>query len=1009
MRKTTNYYFKKLKLLLLVFVLAFGPAVMAQQKNSYWSKTKEGSFNKADKVHRASQPSKFEVFNLDLQAFKNAIENAPLRSENSRRSNVVVEFPVADGTFEQFMVSESPIMAPGLAERYPMIKTYKAVGIDDPTATMRFSVTQFGLHSMMLSGKRSSVYIDPYTENRNSYMVYSRNTLGEDLQGFECLVDENIDLGSLTNERSTSRADTDDRKLRTYRLAQSCNGEYGQIFAGSGTVAQQKANVQAQMVLTINRVNEIYERDLAITLVFVANNDAVIYLNPATDPWNGEFNTTTAQTLDNVIGVNNYDIGHNFNTSGGGSAGCLGCVCASQSQTNFHKGRGYTGRPDPTGDPFDIDYVAHEMGHQFDGWHSMNTCSRSGNGSTEVEPASGSSIMGYAGICATNVQNNSDAHFNYVNIRDISANIQTGVSSTCDVETDLVNQPPVANAGADYNIPKSTPYVLRGTATDPDGEASLTYNWSQNDPERAPGNGAPQSAWTVGPLYRSILPSDSPNRYMPKLSDVVAGNLTPTWEVTPSVARNMEFSFIVRDNGSGFAAGIGQTDADLMTVTVENVDPFTVAGPNGGDVWTEGATQTVTWNVGQTDNATINCQTVNILLSTDGGFTYPYTLAAATPNDGTEDINVPSGTLSTTARVMVEAADNIFYDISNSNFNINTNDPDFYFVNTNGDQAICGGTSVSYEFDYFAINGFTDTTGFTVSGNPAGSNVVITPNSLDVSGSFIVDVNNLGGAPAGDYTITVSGTSGSAVKNVDVILTLVDGVCASVANTSYQTSTTLVQFNTIDNASGKPSGYSDYTAISTDVNRESMYDLVVNMNTDGGFTCVSTVWIDWNQDCVFDGSEMYDMGSAIGTANGPAANSPLAVTVPADAVLGTTTMRVVTKYSSAATPCQNGHDGEVEDYSVNVLTSLSVDEFAVSEFSVYPNPNNGTFNVKMSNVTDAITITVFDIRGRRVYTNDYKNISEFNEVINIGNVESGMYLLQVSEGSKRTTKKIIVE
>lgn len=607
MRKTTNYYFKKLKLLLLVFVLAFGPAVMAQQKNSYWSKTKEGSFNKADKVHRASQPSKFEVFNLDLQAFKNAIENAPLRSENSRRSNVVVEFPVADGTFEQFMVSESPIMAPGLAERYPMIKTYKAVGIDDPTATMRFSVTQFGLHAMMLSGKRSSVYIDPYTENRNSYMVYSRNTLGEDLQGFECLVDENIDLGSLSNERSTSRADTDDRKLRTYRLAQSCNGEYGQIFAGSGTVAQQKANVQAQMVLTINRVNEIYERDLAITLVFVANNDAVIYLNPATDPWNGEFNTTTAQTLDNVIGVNNYDIGHNFNTSGGGSAGCLGCVCASQSQTNFHKGRGYTGRPDPTGDPFDIDYVAHEMGHQFDGWHSMNTCSRSGNGSTEVEPASGSSIMGYAGICATNVQNNSDAHFNYVNIRDISANIQTGVSSTCDVETDLVNQPPVANAGADYNIPKSTPYVLRGTATDPDGEASLTYNWSQNDPERAPGNGAPQSAWTVGPLYRSILPSDSPNRYMPKLSDVVAGNLTPTWEVTPSVARNMEFSFIVRDNGSGFAAGIGQTDADLMTVTVENVDPFTVAGPNGGDVWTEGATQTVTWNVGQTDNATINC------------------------------------------------------------------------------------------------------------------------------------------------------------------------------------------------------------------------------------------------------------------------------------------------------------------------------------------------------------------------------------------------------------------
>ncbi len=1009
MKKTTNYYLKLNKLLLLGIALMFGTTLMAQQSSRYWSKVTTQSLRTVDKVHRASQPSDFEVFNLDVQAFKNAIQNAPLRSATASRSNVVVEFPVADGTFEKFMVSESPIMEEGLAVRYPMIKTYKAVGIDDPTATMRFSITQFGLHAFMLSGKRSSVYIDPYTENRNSYMVYNRKSLGQDLQGFECLVDENIDLGSLTNERSTSRADTDDRKLRTYRLAQSCNGEYGQIFAGTGSIAQQKANVQAQMALTLNRVNEIYERDLAITLVFVANNDAVIYLNPATDPWAGEFNTTTAQTLDNVIGVNNYDIGHNFNTSGGGSAGCLGCVCSSQSQNNFHKGRGYTGRPDPTGDPFDIDYVAHEMGHQFDGWHSMNTCSRSGNGATEVEPASGSSIMGYAGICATNVQSNSDAHFNYVNIRDISTNIQTGVSSNCDVETDLVNQPPVANAGADYVIPRSTAYVLRGTATDPDGLASLTYNWSQNDPERAPGNGTPQSTWTLGPLYRSILPSASPDRYMPKLSDVVAGNLTPTWEVTPSVARNMEFSFIVRDNGSGFAAGIGQTDADLMTVSVENVDPFTVAAPNGGNVWTAGTTETVTWNVGQTANSTINCQTVNILLSTDGGFTYPFTLATGTPNDGSQDITVPAGSLSSTARIMVEAADNIFYDISNTNFNINTNDPDFYFVNTNGDQAICGGTSVTFEFDYFAINGFSETTTFSANGNPAGSVVVFTPETLNSDGTINMVVSNLGGVAEGQYVITVTGAAETLFKNIDVMLTIVNGACASVANTTYETSTTLVQFNTIDNASGKPLGYSDYTDISTDVNRESMYDLVVNMNTDGGFTCISTVWIDWNQDCTFDDSEMYDMGSANGTANGPAANSPLAVIVPVDALLGTTTMRVVTKYNSAATPCENGHDAEVEDYSVNVLASLSVDEFAIPEFTVYPNPNNGTFNVKMSSITDNVSITVFDIRGRSVYNNDYKNVSEFNEVINIGNVESGMYLLQVTAGSKKTTKKIIVE
>lgn len=1020
MKKITKNYLKMNQLLLLAIIFMCGSALMAQQSNGYWSKASKGTFAKMDKVHRASHPAKYEVFNLDMEAFKNAIQNAPLRNETATRSNVVVEFPVGDGTLEKFMISESPIMESGLGDRYPMIKTYKAVGIDDPTATMRFSVTQFGLHTMMLSGIRSSVYIDPYTEDRNSYMVYSRNSLGKDLQGFECLTDENINLGSLTNERSTSRADTDDRKLRTYRLAQSCNGEYGQIFAGTGTIAQQKANVQAQMVLTINRVNEIYERDLAITLVFVANNDEVIYLNPATDPWTGEFNTRTAVTLDNVIGPANYDIGHNFNTSGGGSAGCLGCVCSTQSQSSFHKGRAYTGRPDPTGDPFDIDYVAHEMGHQFDGWHTMNTCSRSGNGTTEVEPASGSSIMGYAGICGTNVQNNSDAHFNFVNVRDISANIQTGVSSICDVETTLANQPPVANAGANYTIPKSTAFVLRGIATDPDGLESLTYNWSQNDPEVAPNASSPQSTWTQGPLYRSILPTVSPNRYMPKLSDVVAGNLTPTWEVTPSVARNMEFAFMVRDNGSGFPAGIGQTDADLMSVTVNGTaGPFVVTSQNtAGIVWAEGETKTVTWDVAGTTANGINTSNVNILLSTNNGVSFDTVLATNVPNSGSHDIVVPSF-LTTTARVMVEAVGNIFYAVSSTNFSIISDSPTFIIANTNGDQGTCGSTSVSFEFDYTAINDFDETTTFSAVGNPTGSVVVFSPPTISATGTVIMDVTNLGGAAEGQYVITVTGAAQTEFKDVEVTLTVNNGVCASVANTSFGTGTQGVIFNTISNLdTGKPSGYSDYTAISTDVNREAAYDLSVFYNPDGNYQTITYVWIDWNQNCSFDDpGEQYDLGTNPGSPtsnNLLSVNSPLSIVVPEGAALGNTIMRVTTKYTNPnandfPTSCENGHDAEVEDYTVNVLASLSTDEFAISEFSVYPNPSNGTFNIKMSGATEAVSVAVYDIRGRSVYANTFKNVSNFNEVINMGNVASGMYLLQVSEGSKTTTKKIIVE
>ena len=443
-------------------------------QNELWVKTSPEKYNNDPKARRNAIPDQADYYQLDLNLLKTKLIGAPVRGQFTGQSNLIISFPNAYGEIEKFRVMESPIMHPILAAKYPMIKTYAAQGIDDPTATMRFSITQFGLHTMVLSGLHSANYIDPYTTTSNVYMVYDKKSLGANTQNFSCLTDEEVKLPSLTNDVAKV-LNIDDQKLRTYRLAQSCNAEYGNIFAGTGTLAQQKANIQAQMVLTINRVNGVYERDLSITMEFVPNNDLIIYCgSTTTDPWSNEWNTKTAQTIDAAIGVANYDIGHNFNTTGGGNAGCLSCVCLSTSQTATHKGRGYTGSTNPTGDPFDIDYVAHEMGHQYGGYHVMNTCSRSGNGSTEVEPASGSSIMGYAGICGTNVQNQSHDDFNYVNIRDISTNVKTGNSSTCAQITNLTNNPPTASAGNDYVIPKSTAYILEGTGNDPDGNASLT-------------------------------------------------------------------------------------------------------------------------------------------------------------------------------------------------------------------------------------------------------------------------------------------------------------------------------------------------------------------------------------------------------------------------------------------------------------------------------------------------------------------------------------------------------
>jgi len=676
-------------------------------------------------------------------------------------------------------------MHPDLAAKFPMIKSYVAQGVDDPTATMRFTITQFGLHTQTLSGKRTPTYIDPYTTDLNNYMVYEKGTLDGTSTSFECLTEDDINLPSLKTIPSPTpdniMADVNDQKLRKYRLALSCTGEYGTIFKGTGTTAQQKANVQAQMNITMARVNGVYERDLAITMEFIPNNDTVIYLVANTDPWTGEYNTKTAQTIDANVGVNNYDIGHNFNTSGGGSAGCLSCVCTSVSQSGTHKGRGYTGSSNPTGDPFDIDYVAHEMGHQFGGYHTMNTCSRSGNGQTEVEPASGSSVMGYAGICAVNVQNNSDAHFIYNNIRDISTNVQTGPSSSCAAVTNLTNNPPTANAGNNYTIPRSTAFILEGIGNDPDGNASLTYEWCQNDPAQAPANTAPVSTWTVGTLYRARFPSTSPNRYMPRIQDVIAGNLTPTWEVTPSVGRTMNFSFLVRDND---ALG-GQVASDLMTVTVNGTaGPFTVTSQNtNGIMWNSGATETITWNVAGTNAGAVNTPNVNIYLSTDGGYTYPITIATNLPNNGTANITVPSGAATTTGRIMVRGAGNIFYAINSRNISIQ--DAEFVMNFSNTTSSNCPAVDATYNFTYNTFLSFSETTTFSAIGNPVGSVVTFNPTSASADGTPVqVTISGLTPAMAGSYSIDITGTATSVTKLATISLDVLNPTPTAAVLTS---------------------------------------------------------------------------------------------------------------------------------------------------------------------------------------------------------------------------------
>jgi hypothetical protein len=981
------------KLLLLAVMLLAATSGFSQNVKNFWTKSSEPPVEKQLPQGR-SKPSSYQVFTLDFSGLQNEVSKAPVRGLPSTKAELIVSFPDPSGNIGRFRVTEASVLHPDLAAKYPGIKSYAGQGIDDPTATIRFSVSnQRGFHGMVLSDKDHTYYIDPYSTDKKSYSVYSRESITARELDFQCHTDEGF--RSSESSRSGAAARTNDKRLRKYRLALSCNAEYGNLFAGStGTDAQKKANILAQMNITMTRVNGIYERDLAITMEIVPNNNLIIYYgSTSADPWSGEYNTKTQQVTDAAIGNANYDIGHNFNTSGGGNAGCIGCVCTTGS-----KGSGYTGSSNPTGDAFDIDYVAHEMGHQFGGYHTQsNSSCRSGSGTTEVEPGSGSTIMGYAGICAANVQSNSDAYFHYVNIRDISANIQSGASSGCAQVVNLTNNPPTASAGSDYTIPKSTAFVLKGQGSDPDGDA-LTYTWEQNDAGNPNSNAAPTSTRTVGPMFRSRTGTSSPNRYFPQISDVVANNLTPTWEVIPSVARTLNFALTVRDN----KAGGGQTSDDLMVVTVNGTaGPFTVSAPNTAVTWSVGSSQTVTWNVASTNVSPVNCANVNILLSTDGGFTYPVTLLANTPNDGTQAITVPNNA-TTTARIKVEAADNIFYDISNVNFTISTGGVTCTATVPAG-LAASAITSTGATLSWNAVANATYDVQYRATGTTTWTTVAASNNSTALSGltaatQYEAQVRSKCTSTTSAYSASVNFTTATTSLTY----------CASRGNNVADEYIGRVQLGTINNTSGSNGGYGNFTAQSTNLTVGVSNTITITPTWTGTvYNEGYAVWIDYNKDGDFadTGERVY---SRTATTTTPISGT---FTVPAAASPGATRMRVSMKYNGVPTYCETFTYGEVEDYTVNIISGTAkgtergeVSAWASGERVAYPNPVKDFLTLRLADGVTVQSLKVSTVNGATLqFTQKYE------QQLNVSALPAGMYILSVQTDKGMIREKFVKE
>lgn len=710
-------------------------------------------------------PNKSKTIHVDLLNLKSQLKSAP--KEFTSAKSLVFNVPLPDGTSMDFKISESKIMEEGLAIKYPGIKAYTGYGINDPSVILKMDVTPVGMHAYIVS-KSGTYAIDPFHDKTDEfYIVYDKKDYTNN-SSFECLVKDH--KPQKQNNFKYNNKTLPDCTLREYRLAVNATGEYTQFHGGTVSGAL------AAIVTTVNRVNMVFERDINLRMVLVADNDMIIYTNASTDPFtNGNPEAMVSEShanLNFVIRPANYDIGHVFGTAGSGLAQ-LASVCS-----NTLKGVASTGINPPINDMFSIDYVAHEFGHQFGAQHTFEYCDNGfgdgpvGNGASGMEPGSGSTIMAYAGICGMeNLQDDSDDYFHAYSIFQMTDYTQADFGNTCATIISTSNNAPEVEAGPNYYIPGNTPFQLTGSATDADGDA-LTYCWEEfrGGPDASIEDPLPLSV-----LFRSWTPKSANYRIFPRLFDL-KNNTTSPGETLPFSDRNMKFRLTVRDNHIGGAC----TAFDEMTVLVDgDAGPFTVNTPNGFEEWAALDTETISWNVAGTDQAPISCSAVDILLSIDGGNTYPVTIASGVPNTGTHDITVPNN-VTTVARVKIVCSDGIFFDISNSNFEITAPGMPSFNLNANQQAFICIGQSFSMQLDIGQSQGFSTPVNLSATNVPVGLQVSFSDNPAMPGTSVTISFTNTSVLLPNDYIgINIVGSSGTQTESLFVDVASIGGVPAS--------------------------------------------------------------------------------------------------------------------------------------------------------------------------------------------------------------------------------------
>lgn len=1070
--------------MIFVFSMTFG-----QQGPSPWTMITKNSVAQDKVLPQESKPSKATYYQLDMSNFKSKLRNVPERTSETQ-SMALLDFPNADGVMEVFRIMEYSVMAPELQVKFPEIRSYVGYGVKDPSSVIYFSVSPEGLHTMALSLDKGTQFVNPYASD-GVYKAFSRQDIPVAQNLFECgFIDDAVFSRTSLETDLTAALNANDGTTRTFRLAVGTSIEYTNFHGG--TVASALAAINT----TMTRVNGIYDRELSMRMILVANNDLLISTTGNSLFTNSENISATTGIINGLLSATSYDIGHTFTTGSGGRA-YLGSACAA------NKGAGTTGLTNPSGDPFAIDYVSHEIGHQFGATHTFNgtagNCSGNNrSAATAYEPGSGSTIMAYAGICAPqNVQNNSSEYFHQASLRQIWTNITAG-TSTCAVLTPTGNTAPTANAGASYTIPIATPYKLTGASTDVDGTATHTYTWEQFDLGPA---GMPSATTEFGPMVRSFQGTRNPVRYIPRLPDVVTnGGVLSTWEKLPSVGRVLNFALTVRDNDTRG----GQTAVGNMKVTaVASSGPFKITSQTSNGTWEVGANKTVTWDVASTNVAPINTSTVNIKLSIDGGVTFPFTLASNVPNDGTHEISVPSGTVTTKARVMVESVGNIFYNVNTSNFSIINVD---FLLNFSSSAVVaCQPNNAVYNFTYNTYQGFNQTTTFSATNLPTGTIATFSPTSASVNGTAVtMTLSNIGNATPGSYTITAIGTAGAKINSSTVMLEVFNPTIAAIPLTAPANGAGGL-YNDVTLSWENDINVEEYIVeISTDSNFNPLLDSHATTTTSYATNLASETVYYWrvkgfNQCLAGTTSVVYSFSTGIPTCgySNTATDTPIAISAEGSSTY-TSTIAVVenlpvtdvsvkvniahtmvshltlvlisptgtqvvlaqnnggffdenytntifdqeaaTSITSVEAPftgyfrpegdlsvlygemsagnwklqvtdSYNGKGGSLNEFTLDFCLSqpLFIADNNFDTFTVFPNPNNGEFTVKLkSHSGEDININVYDMRGRKLFENSFRNPINFREVIRLDNAPSGLYLINISDGIKTVSKKIVV-